>query len=50
MVEKIDPFALKTKDEVQRVRSENQKERIAPYRPSIDPLRVDSAIECFLSN
>lgn len=37
MMDFIDPSAPKTKDEVQRVRSENQKERIAPYRPSIDP-------------
>jgi hypothetical protein len=37
MMDFIDPSAPKTKDEVQRVRSENQKERIAPYHPSIDP-------------
>jgi hypothetical protein len=37
MMDFIDPSAPKTKDEVQRVRSENQKERIAPYCPSIDP-------------
>ena len=37
MMDFIDPSAPKTRDEVQRVRSENQKERIAPYRPSIDP-------------
>jgi hypothetical protein len=37
MMETIDPTALKTKDEIRRVRTENQKERIAPYRPSIDP-------------
>jgi len=37
MMEVIDPSAPKTKDTVQRVRNENQKERIAPYRPSIDP-------------
>lgn len=37
MMERIDPSAPKTKDDIQRVRNENQKERIAPYRPSIDP-------------
>jgi hypothetical protein len=37
MMDFIDPSAPKTKDEIQRVRSENQKERITPYRPSIDP-------------
>jgi hypothetical protein len=37
MMDFIDPSAPKTKDEIQRVRTENQKERIAPYRPSIDP-------------
>lgn len=36
MMESIDPSAPKTKDYVQRVRNENQKERIAPYRPTID--------------
>jgi hypothetical protein len=36
MLEIIDPSAPKTKDYVQRVRNENQRERIAPYRPSID--------------
>ncbi|MDD2920998.1 MAG: hypothetical protein PHQ36_01820 [Anaerolineales bacterium] len=36
MMEHIDPSAPKTKDEILRVRTENQKERIAPYRPSID--------------
>ncbi len=41
MMEFIDPSAPKTKDEVQRVHSENQKERIAPYRPSIDPRLVN---------
>lgn len=34
MMESIDPTAPKTY--VQRVRNENQLERIAPYRPSID--------------
>lgn len=33
----IDPTALATSEEIRRVRTENQKERIAPYRPSIDP-------------
>lgn len=32
----IDPSAPKTKDYVLRVKNENQLERIAPYRPSID--------------
>jgi len=36
MMESIDPSAPKTKDYVQRIRNENQLERIAPYRPSID--------------
>jgi hypothetical protein len=36
MMDFIDPFAPKTKDEIIRVRNENQKERIAPYLPSID--------------
>ena len=36
MLEIIDPAAPKTKDYVREVRNENQKERIAPYRPSID--------------
>ena len=56
MMDIIDPSAPKTKNEVQRVRTENQKERIAPYRPSIDkklaklfetalpPERIKSAI------
>lgn len=37
MMDSIDPSAPKTKDEVQRVCNENQMERIAPYRPSMDP-------------
>lgn len=37
MMEYIDPTAPKTNEEVQRFRNENQKERIAPYRPTIDP-------------
>ncbi len=37
MMEFIDPSAPKTKDEIRRVRTENQKERIAPYKPSIHP-------------
>ena len=32
----IDPAAPKTKDYVTRVRRENHRERIVPYRPSID--------------
>ncbi len=36
MMDFIDPTAPKTKDYMQRARNENQKERIAPYRPSID--------------
>jgi hypothetical protein len=36
MMDFIDPSAPKTKDYMQRARNENQKERIAPYRPSID--------------
>jgi len=36
MMESIDPNAPKTKDYVRKVRNENQKERIAPYRPSIN--------------
>lgn len=37
MMEHIDPSAPKTKEEIHRIRTENQKERIAPYRPSINP-------------
>ena len=36
MMDFIDPSAPKTKDYVLRVKNENQLERIAPYRPSID--------------
>ena len=36
MMESIDPTAPKTKDYLRETRTENQKERIAPYRPSID--------------
>lgn len=36
MMNFVDPSAPKTKDEIIRVRNENQKERIAPYLPSID--------------
>jgi hypothetical protein len=36
MMDFIDPSAPKTNDEMMRVRNENQKERIAPYLPSID--------------
>jgi hypothetical protein len=37
MMQFIDPSAPTTEEEIRRVRTENQKERIAPYRPSIDP-------------
>jgi hypothetical protein len=37
MMQSIDPSALKTDEMIHRVRNEHQKERIAPYRPSIDP-------------
>lgn len=47
MMERIDPTAPKTKDEVQHTRNENQKERIAPYRPSIDQ-RLASLFESAL--
>jgi hypothetical protein len=36
MMDFIDPSLPKTNEEIRRVRTENQKERIAPYRPSID--------------
>ncbi len=36
MIKSIDPSAPTTAEIVQRERNENQKERIAPYRPSID--------------
>ena len=36
MMDFIDQSAPKTRDYVQHVRNENQMERIAPYRPSID--------------
>jgi hypothetical protein len=36
MMDFIDPTAPKTKDYVRKVRNENQRERIAPYRPTID--------------
>ncbi len=32
----IDPTMTKTKDYVRRVWNKNQKERVAPYHPSID--------------
>lgn len=32
----IDPTAPKTKDYIREARNENQKERSAPYRPTID--------------
>jgi hypothetical protein len=37
MMQHIAPSAPKANEEIRRVRTENQKERIAPYRPSIDP-------------
>ena len=37
MMQSIDPTAPKTDEVIRRIRSETQKERIAPYRPSIDP-------------
>ena len=37
MMQFIDPSAPSAEEEIRRVRTENQKERIAPYRPSIDP-------------
>ena len=36
MMDSINPAAPKTKDYIRAARNENQKERIAPYRPSID--------------
>lgn len=36
MMDFIDPTAPKTNDYIRKVRNENQKERIAPYHPSID--------------
>lgn len=36
MMGMIDPSAPKTKDFIHQARNENRKERIAPYRPSID--------------
>ena len=36
MMNFIDPSALKTKDYIREARNEDQKERIAPYLPSID--------------
>ena len=37
MIGFIEPSAPKTDDFIREARNENQKERIAPYRPSIDP-------------
>lgn len=37
MMDFIDPTAPKTKDFVREARNENQRERIAPYRPTITP-------------
>jgi hypothetical protein len=36
MMQSIDPSAPKTDEVIRRVRNENQKQRIEPYRPSID--------------
>lgn len=36
MMDLIDPAAPKTKEYLREARNENQKERIAPYHPSID--------------
>ncbi len=36
LMKSIDPSAPKTNDYVREVRNENQRERITPYRPSID--------------
>lgn len=36
IMDSIDPSALKTSEYIHRVRKENQRERIAPYHPSID--------------
>ncbi len=36
MMQFIDPTAPTATEEIRRVRTENQKERITPYRPSID--------------
>jgi len=41
MMEAIDPDAPKTDEMIRQVRTENQKERIAPYRPSLDPQLAD---------
>jgi len=37
MMQFIDPSAPTADEELRRAHTENQKERIAPYRPSIDP-------------
>jgi hypothetical protein len=37
MMQSIDPSAPTSEDFIREARKENQKERIAPYRPSIDP-------------
>ena len=36
MMDFIDPSAPKTKDYVRKVRTENQRERVVPYHPTID--------------
>ncbi len=37
MMDFIDPTAPKTNEYIREARNENQQERIAPYRPTIDP-------------
>ena len=37
MMQMIDPSAPTVEDEMRRVRTENQKKRIAPYHPTLDP-------------
>jgi len=37
MMEFIDPSAPKTNEYIREARNKNQRERIAPYRPTIDP-------------
>ena len=37
MMQFIDPSVPTADEEIRRVRTENQKKRIEPYHPSIDP-------------
>jgi hypothetical protein len=37
MMDFIDPTAPKTNDYIREARNDNQRKRIAPYRPTIDP-------------